>query len=69
MAGFDLTFDLAEGEDGLGCVLDFTRDLFDAGTCETLLADFSATLAAMVAKPDSPLSALDLPLGARGGAG
>jgi acyl-CoA synthetase (AMP-forming)/AMP-acid ligase II/acyl carrier protein len=69
MARFDLTFDLEEGDDGLSCVLAFNRDLFDGATCERLLADFAATLEAMVAKPDAPVSALSLPpLRARGGA-
>jgi acyl-CoA synthetase (AMP-forming)/AMP-acid ligase II len=67
MARFDLTFDLEESEEGLGCVLDFNRDLFDAGTCARLLADFGAILEAMVVRPDAPISALALPRRREGG--
>jgi acyl carrier protein len=57
-APFDLSLLLSESGGGLGGVLRYDTDLFDAPTIAALGADYSALLSAAAAHPDATLSAL-----------
>ncbi|HTG35428.1 MAG TPA: amino acid adenylation domain-containing protein [Thermoanaerobaculia bacterium] len=57
---FDLTFTLAEGEEGLAGRVEYASDLFDAATIERLAGHLRNLLAGIVALPAAPLA--DLPL-------
>jgi len=59
-AKFDLTFELAGGEEGFDGRVEFSADLFDGSTAIRLAAQLAALLAAAAARPDSPLLALPL---------
>ncbi|AXI80468.1 non-ribosomal peptide synthase/polyketide synthase [Peterkaempfera bronchialis] len=62
----DLTFGLAEryGPDGapagLGGAIEYSTDLFDRATVETLFARLTRLLAAVAAAPDRPIGGIDL---------
>ncbi|MGW3917458.1 condensation domain-containing protein, partial [Streptomyces sp. NPDC005070] len=62
----DLTFGLAEqhGSDGtpagLSGAVEFSTDLFDRSTVETLFARWTRLLAAVAAAPDRPIGGIDL---------
>ncbi|KJK54755.1 condensation domain-containing protein, partial [Saccharothrix sp. ST-888] len=62
----DLTFGLAEhrGPDGapagLSGAVEYSTDLFDRGTVETLFARWSRLLAAVAAAPDRPIGTIDV---------
>ncbi|MEU1130281.1 non-ribosomal peptide synthase/polyketide synthase [Streptomyces sp. NPDC005900] len=65
VAKFDLSFAFAEsgdaaGERALEGVLEYSTDLFDRSTVETLGARFLRLLGGMVAHPDAPLTTLGL---------
>ncbi|WP_367042215.1 non-ribosomal peptide synthase/polyketide synthase [Streptomyces sp. Je 1-332] len=62
VAKFDLSFAFAEvaGEHGLGGVLEYSTDLFDRSTVETLGARFLRVIRGMVTAPDAPLGTIDL---------
>ncbi|MFL6236364.1 MAG: amino acid adenylation domain-containing protein [Thermoanaerobaculia bacterium] len=57
---FDLTFTLAEGEEGIAGRLEYATDLFDGSTIERLLGHLRNLLAGVAAAPETPLE--DLPL-------
>ncbi|PWC35922.1 non-ribosomal peptide synthetase [Azospirillum sp. TSO35-2] len=59
-AKVDLALDVAIGEDGVLCALDYATDLFDAATVERLAAGFRTLLAGLLADPDAALAALPL---------
>ncbi|MBS2533739.1 amino acid adenylation domain-containing protein, partial [Catenulispora sp. NF23] len=66
-AKFDLEFDLAEDRDaagahGLGGVLRYSADLFDAETAEELAGRFVSLLRQVAADPDAPIGGADLVL-------
>ncbi len=57
---FDLALSLVEGPQGMGGVLEYSTDLFEAGTIRRMLGHFEALLEGMVADPDCRVSALPL---------
>ncbi|GAA0235496.1 amino acid adenylation domain-containing protein [Cryptosporangium japonicum] len=60
-ARFDLVFAFLEGDDGgLGVLLEYRADRFDAATIDALARRLTRLLAAVAAAPDAPLSAVDL---------
>ncbi len=59
-ARFDLTLSLFESQDSLRASLIYSRDLFDRGTIEQLLATFGLLLAGAVENPDKPIGLLPL---------
>ncbi len=59
-AKLDLALDVAVGEAGAACAIDYATDLFDAATAERLADGFRALLAGMLADPEAELA--DLPL-------
>ncbi|HEX8353070.1 MAG TPA: amino acid adenylation domain-containing protein, partial [Pyrinomonadaceae bacterium] len=59
-AKFDLTLTVDEVGPDLSVALEYNAGLFDAATCERMLAHFRAVLAAAVADPDRGLSELPL---------
>ena len=66
VAKFDLTLDLAEclgpGRDpqGIEGALEYSRDLFEQGTAESMAARLVRLLEAAAAKPDAPVHRLDI---------
>ncbi len=60
IAKFDLTLTLGETPEGLSGVLEYSRDLYDAGTAARLAGWFGRLLAGAVAGPDRALSELPL---------
>jgi amino acid adenylation domain-containing protein len=54
----ELTLSVTESQRGLGVVVRYKSDLFDAGTMKRLLEHYRSLLEAAVAHPDKPLSAL-----------
>src|SRR6185312_676172 len=59
-AKFDLTLDLAEGTEGLKGWLEYSSDLFEAGTIERLATHFRTLLSDLVQHPERPISQLEL---------
>jgi amino acid adenylation domain-containing protein len=59
-AKFDLTFDLAGGEEGFAGRLEFSSDLFDRATAIRLGEHLATLLAAAAARPEAPLGELPL---------
>jgi glyine---[glycyl-carrier protein] ligase len=59
-AKFDLTFSVAETDDGLGGRLDYATDLFDPASAEALVARFGRVLEAIAADPSQRINAIDL---------
>jgi non-ribosomal peptide synthetase component F len=59
-AKFDLTLLAAESADGLGLIMEYSSDLFDAATVDRMLAHFRILLEAVVAQPDQPVGALPM---------
>ncbi len=65
-ARFDLSINLVErrsadgAAEGIAVAVEYSSDLFDAATVEALLARWARLLEAVVAKPDLPLSRIDL---------
>jgi len=57
---FDITLAMEEGRGGLGAAIEYSTDLFDAGTIERLASHFVRLLEAAVASPDLALSELPL---------
>ncbi len=55
-APFDLTLFLTDLDDGLGCRLEYSTDLFDEDTARRFLDYFAHTLAEGVERPGRPLS-------------
>ncbi len=66
VAKFDLTLDLVEclgpqrNPQGIEGALEFSRDLFEQGTAQSIAARFVRLLNAAVATPDAPLYRLDI---------
>ncbi|MGP4092675.1 non-ribosomal peptide synthetase, partial [Streptomyces sp. KR55] len=62
VAKFDLVFSLREegGDGGLHGVLEFNKDLFDAGTAARLARRLEHLLGALVADPDRPVDRVDI---------
>ncbi|MFD7456446.1 MULTISPECIES: non-ribosomal peptide synthetase [unclassified Streptomyces] len=62
VAKFDLVFSLREegGEGGLHGVLEFNKDLYDAGTAARLARRLEHLLGALVADPDRPVDRVDI---------
>jgi acyl transferase domain-containing protein len=59
-SGFDLFLFLREEDGGFRGKLDYSADLFDAGTAARLVAQLGTLLAAAVADPDRPVAALPM---------
>jgi nonribosomal peptide synthetase DhbF len=59
-AKFDLTFSVAETDDGLSGRLDYATDLFDPASAEALVARFGRALEAIAADPSQRIGAIDL---------
>ncbi|MBP2308073.1 amino acid adenylation domain-containing protein [Azospirillum melinis] len=59
-AKLDLALDVAVGEAGVVCALDYATDLFDTATAERMAVGFRALLGGMMADPERLLA--DLPL-------
>ncbi|HVR99804.1 MAG TPA: condensation domain-containing protein, partial [Thermoanaerobaculia bacterium] len=59
-AQFDLNFLLSDGENGLGGVLTYRTDLFEAPTAQRLARHFEALLEGAALHPRTPLSELPL---------
>ncbi|MFP2913318.1 non-ribosomal peptide synthetase, partial [Pyxidicoccus sp. 3LFB2] len=59
-AKYDLTLSLTDTADGLSGTLEYSTDLFEAGTAERMVAHLGALLASAVAEPGQRLSALGL---------
>src|SRR5262249_22285220 len=59
-AKFDLTLSVTEGKQGLGVVVKYNTDLFDAATMERFLGHFRTLLEAVVADPQQPVAAAAL---------
>src|SRR5262245_19613560 len=57
---FDLSFLLAEVNEGLGGVVEYNSDLFDEATIDRAAAHFKALLASIVASPDRCISSLQI---------
>ena len=57
-AKFDLTLSIAERADGLRAMLEYSTDLFDAGTIDRLLGSLDLLLQSAVAEPNTRLSRL-----------
>jgi amino acid adenylation domain-containing protein len=57
---FDLTFALAETDQGLYCTLEYSTDLFEAGTIRRMLNHWQNLLQGLVQAPQSRLSELPL---------
>ncbi|WP_051898651.1 non-ribosomal peptide synthetase [Sciscionella sediminilitoris] len=60
MAKFDLSFSLAEDENGFAGTLEFATDLFDTGTANSLAERFSRLLGELTAAPQRRISEFDL---------
>ncbi|WP_375770521.1 amino acid adenylation domain-containing protein [Archangium gephyra] len=60
VAKFDLYLSLQPSADGLAGSLEYSTDLFDAGTARRMLGHFSRLLSSAVAHPDWPVSRLPL---------
>jgi amino acid adenylation domain-containing protein len=59
-AKFELSLLAAESAEGLGVILEYSSDLFDASTIERMLAHFRILLGAVVAQPDQQVGALPM---------
>ncbi|TGA83574.1 non-ribosomal peptide synthetase, partial [Streptomyces palmae] len=62
IAKFDLTFEFTEhdGDDGLTGVLEFSTDVFDARTAESIAGRLTRLLEAVTTAPDAPVASLDI---------
>lgn len=56
----DLAFWYRETGNGLSLVLEYSRDLFEAGTADRILAQLRLLMRAVIAEPDAPLHTLPL---------
>ncbi|MDR3635535.1 MAG: amino acid adenylation domain-containing protein [Isosphaeraceae bacterium] len=59
-AKFDLTLFVAEDTRGLGAIMEYDTDLFDAATVDRMLRHLQTLLEDAVARPDQPLSGLSM---------
>src|SRR5208337_3724554 len=59
-APFDLSVDLSETAGAISCKVDYSTDLFEAGTVDRMLGHYRALLEGAVADPDRPVSELPL---------
>jgi non-ribosomal peptide synthetase component F len=59
-AQFDLSLDITEVENGLSCVLNYNRAVFDASTARSMLGHYQALLEGIVRNPDAHVSQLPL---------
>ena len=59
-AKLDLELDVAVGPANLECCLEYSTELFDRPTITRMAGHYLAVLAAMVAGPDTPITAFDL---------
>jgi amino acid adenylation domain-containing protein len=59
-AQFELSLEIQEGQEGLGCRFEYSTDLFDEATIVRLASHWQTLLAGIVAHPDQPLSTLSL---------
>ncbi|MBC5799350.1 MAG: amino acid adenylation domain-containing protein [Candidatus Eremiobacteraeota bacterium] len=57
---FDLTFRIAERQDGLLCSMQYSTDLFEAATIEQMLRHFENLLRGALAEPDATIAALPM---------
>nr|AYM54496.1 nonribosomal peptide synthase [Myxococcus fulvus] len=60
VAKFELSLILASGDNGLGGMLEYSREVFDASTAERMVEHLQVLLEAIVARPEAPLSKLPL---------
>ncbi|MFD3505796.1 amino acid adenylation domain-containing protein, partial [Streptomyces sp. NPDC058678] len=66
-AKFDLLFRLYETESGLGGVLEYSADLYDASTAESLSERFLRVLRSAITEPERPVGQVDVLDGAERG--
>jgi aspartate racemase len=59
-AKFDLTLFLIERETGLRASLEYSSDLFDAGTIDRMLGHFEVLLSGIIRDPDQPIANLPM---------
>lgn len=57
---FDLTFDLTETAEGLGCWMEYAADVFDLSTIARMAGHYETLLRGLVADPEQTISALPL---------
>jgi Condensation domain len=62
---FDLALEVNVEADGVSGYFEFDRDLFDAATVAAVAADFEALVEQVLADPDLPILAVQLPHGPR----
>ena len=60
VAPFDLSVDLSETAGAISCKVDYSTDLFEAGTVDRMLGHYRALLEGAVADSDRPVSELPL---------
>ena len=60
IAKFDLTFSLADSEQGLAGYVEYSTDLFDRSTIERMIGHFQVLLEGVVTDPDQSISTLPL---------
>jgi surfactin family lipopeptide synthetase A len=58
VARFDLALDLWTVPNGFGGYLEYNTNLYQAATADRIAADFESLLAALLARPDTPLEGL-----------
>jgi len=59
-AKFDLTVEMAENDEGLSCIFEYSTDLFESATVTRMLGHFQSLLEGIVSNPRQRLSALPL---------
>jgi amino acid adenylation domain-containing protein/non-ribosomal peptide synthase protein (TIGR01720 family) len=60
LANFDLSVDFTEADAGIGCVVEYSTDLFDLATIERMAEHFVALLEGITTDPHRPVGALPL---------
>ncbi len=60
MSHYDLSLDVTDREEGLGCLFSYNTELFDASTIERLASHFQTLLEGIAADPDSRVLAVPL---------
>jgi amino acid adenylation domain-containing protein/non-ribosomal peptide synthase protein (TIGR01720 family) len=60
VAKFDLSFVIAEHEEGMAGALEYRTDLFDRDTVRWIIARLTSVLRAVLADPERPVTSLDL---------
>nr|WP_052478143.1 non-ribosomal peptide synthetase [Kibdelosporangium sp. MJ126-NF4]CEL16415.1 Siderophore biosynthesis non-ribosomal peptide synthetase modules @ Bacillibactin synthetase component F [Kibdelosporangium sp. MJ126-NF4]CTQ90367.1 Siderophore biosynthesis non-ribosomal peptide synthetase modules @ Bacillibactin synthetase component F (EC 2.7.7.-) [Kibdelosporangium sp. MJ126-NF4] len=60
VAKFDLAFSLRENTDGIGGMVEYSAELFDQATIESIVDSLELVLRAVVADPDQSIGRIDL---------